>query len=73
MKISYDQTANSLYIYIKEKIHKGEVKQTYSCNPIEVNGEINLDFDQNGYLLGIEILDADKKVFKEFLNNAEKI
>jgi uncharacterized protein YuzE len=73
MRAEYDKSANSLYIYIKQIIENGEVKQTYPCNPKEVGGEINLDFDKNGYLIGIEVLDADTKVSKEFLEAADKI
>lgn len=36
-----------------------------------MNGEINLDFDNQGKLVGIEILDADKKLPSEILEIAE--
>jgi len=61
MKISYDKEANAAYIYINSESNQ-KVYKTYSCDPIEVNGIINLDFDKNGKLLGIEIMDADKKL-----------
>jgi len=64
MKISYDKEANAAYIYINDenqKVYK-KVYKTYRCDPMLVNGIINLDFDKNGKLLGIEIMDADKKL-----------
>ena len=62
MKITYDNTVDAAYIYLVDSIGQGEVAHTYPCNPIEVNGEINLDFDSNGRLLGIEVLDASQKL-----------
>ncbi|MBL8158980.1 DUF2283 domain-containing protein [Candidatus Saccharibacteria bacterium] len=58
---TYDQEANAAYIYTKQ-IDDGEVDKTYICEglPESVKGGINLDFDSQGRLLGIEILDANK-------------
>ena len=70
MKITYDKSVDAAYIYLK-MIFPGEVAKTYSCNPIEVGGEINLDFDSGGCLIGIEILDASKKLPANFLEIAE--
>jgi len=46
--------------------------KTYCCDPKEINGMINLDFDKNGKLLGIEIIGADKKLPESILKCAEK-
>lgn len=61
MKITYDRDADAAYIYLIS-IDPGQVARTYSCDPGEVNGMINLDFDKNGVLIGIEILDASHKL-----------
>jgi uncharacterized protein YuzE len=61
MRITYDPTANAAYIYLVE-IRSGGVARTYPCDPQEVGGMINLDFDSDGRLLGIEVLDASKKL-----------
>lgn len=68
MRISYDKEANAAYIYIADE---GPIKActTYCCDPVEINGMINLDFDSNGKLLGIEIMDADKKLPEVILKN----
>jgi uncharacterized protein YuzE len=42
----------------------------YPCDPREVDGEINLDFDSEGRLLGIEVLDASKMLPDEVLQQA---
>lgn len=62
MKLEYDRKANAIYIYLKEKIEKGEVKQT-----ISLNDEIILDFDKDKKLIGIEIINAAKYVPKELI------
>jgi uncharacterized protein YuzE len=69
MRISYDKSVDSAYIYLKD-IEPGEVDKTYPCDPHEVNGMINLDFGKNGILLGIEITGASKKLPREILDTA---
>lgn len=75
MKITYDKSVDAVYIYLDPRLEmKSEwVKKTYPCDPQEVNGMINLDFDENGKLGGIEVLDASKKLPEEFLSQAEII
>ena len=59
MKVTFDKDADAAYIYLKERIVKGEVKST-----ISMNENIILDFDANKKLIGIEILCASKVVPK---------
>jgi uncharacterized protein YuzE len=72
IKIEYDKEADAVYVYLKE-IGPAGVGSTYSCNPAEVKGMINLDFDKDERLIGIEIMDASKKLSKEILDSAEII
>jgi len=65
MKIKYDKKIDAAYIYLNNK--KTKVNSTYCCDPSEINGEINLDFDSDGKLIGIEIQDASKKLNIELL------
>ena len=60
MKVTYDKEADAAYIYLKEKIEKGEVKST-----ISMNDNIILDFDTNKKLIGIEILSVSTVVPKK--------
>jgi uncharacterized protein YuzE len=62
MKITYDNSANAAYIYLADEIPPGGVAKTYCCDPGEVKGMINLDFDADGRLVGIEILDASTRL-----------
>lgn len=72
MKVEYDKSGDSAYIYFRE-IGPGEVSSTYPCNPLEVNGMINLDFDKDGMLIGIEVIDASKKLPSSVLESANVI
>jgi uncharacterized protein YuzE len=52
MKIEYDKEVDALYIRIQEK----DVARTQ-----EVSDGVNLDFDGDGRLIGLEVLDASKR------------
>jgi len=49
MKIEYDREVDALYVRIQEK---------YVARTLEVDEGINIDFDEEGRLIGLEILDA---------------
>jgi uncharacterized protein YuzE len=73
MRITYCPSADAAYIYLVDEIGAGQVKHTYPCDPSEVGGQINLDFDDSGRLLGIEVLDASKKLPEDLLRRAERL
>ena len=50
MKIEYDHFANALYIRLQEKTHG---------RTIEINENLNIDLDDTGNLIGLEILNPD--------------
>ena len=52
MKIEYDREVDALYIRIQEK----NVARTQ-----EVSDGVNLDFDDEGLLIGLEVLSASKR------------
>lgn len=45
----------------------------YLCDPVDVDGMINLDFDEQGRLIGIEILAARSKLPQYLLRSAERL
>ena len=47
--------------------------RTYPCDPIDVDGMINLDFDEQGRLIGIEVLAASSKLPEYLLKSAERL
>ena len=52
MKIEYDQEVDALYIRVQENI---------VATTKEVAEGVNLDFDKEGKLIGLEILDATER------------
>ncbi len=55
--MTYDREVDAAYIYVKDRISPKEVKKT-----VTLNEDINLDFDKNNKLLGIEIMHASKNM-----------
>ncbi len=66
MKLEYDKRVDAAYIYLEYPIKENETKKT-----IELNENIILDFNGNGKLLGVEILDASKVLNKKVLLEAQ--
>ena len=54
MKISYDSTVDALYIKFIPGHHALETRQ--------IDEDINLDFDSSDRLVGIEVLDASRRM-----------
>lgn len=70
-KTTYDKSVDAVYIFLSDP--GVDVKKTYPCDPKKVDGMINLDFDEDNKLIGIEVMDASKKLPKEILDKAEII
>ena len=51
LRVTYDPKARAAYIYLTGTIGPGEAKRTVTATP-----DINLDFDAEGRLIGIELL-----------------
>jgi uncharacterized protein YuzE len=49
MRIEYDKEVDALYVRLQEK---------YVARTVEVEEGLNLDLDENGKLIGLEVLDA---------------
>lgn len=67
MKVTYDAEADAAYIYLVDEIGAGGVARTYPCDPSEVGGMVNLDFDAGGRLVGVEVMDASRLLPPTFL------
>jgi uncharacterized protein YuzE len=52
MKIEYDREVDALYIRLQEK---------YVVRTVELEEGLNLDLDENGKLIGLEVLDATER------------
>ena len=66
MNINYDFHVDAAYIELVP-VQAGDAARTYACDPAEVGGQIQLDFDDSGRLIGIEVLDASQLLPKTLL------
>ncbi|MGW6418130.1 DUF2283 domain-containing protein [Streptomyces sp. NPDC055055] len=73
LKVTYDKTANAAYVYFTDPQDRVKVAHMYPCDPVDVDGMINLDFDEQGRIVGIEVLAADSKLPEYLLQSAERI
>ncbi|MFD0851147.1 DUF2283 domain-containing protein [Actinomadura adrarensis] len=76
LKVTYDRQANAAYIHFQDPVQAGTpgaAVQMYACDPVAVDGMINLDFDKEGRVIGIEVLAARSKLPKYLLDAAERL
>lgn len=73
VKVTYDKSANAAYVYLTEPHVRANSARMYSCDPVGVDGMINLDFDEQGCLIGIEVLAASSKLPEYLLRSAEPL
>ncbi|MBN1663178.1 MAG: DUF2283 domain-containing protein [Deltaproteobacteria bacterium] len=52
MKIEYDNQVDAIYIRLQEK---------YVTRTVEIEEGLNIDLDENGKLIGLEVLDATER------------
>jgi uncharacterized protein YuzE len=62
MKIQYDRSVDAAYISFLGENEGPSFGFSYTCDAKKVGGQINLNFDISGRLIGIEILQASKKL-----------
>lgn len=60
MKITYDPEADALYI---------ELRNVQAADATDIEEGVSVDLDQDGHIIGIEILDASKRMSPEELAN----
>jgi uncharacterized protein YuzE len=54
MKIEYDPEADALYIQIREAAHP--------TDNIDIEEGVTVDVDEQGHIVGLEVLDASKRL-----------
>lgn len=60
MKIEYDRDCDALYIQLRE---------AYVDNNIDIEEGVTVDLDEKRHIIGLEILDASKKLsMKDIVN-----
>ncbi|MEU4091653.1 DUF2283 domain-containing protein [Streptomyces sp. NPDC026673] len=73
MRVTYDKTVNAAYLYFTDPQVSVTSARMYPCDPVDVDGMINLDFDEHGRLIGIEVLAASSKLPEYVLRSAERL
>jgi uncharacterized protein YuzE len=73
VRMTHDSKANAAYIYLVEKIHRGEVARSCFADIAMDNAAITVDFDAEGRVLGIEVLGARQVLRAETIRAAEDI
>lgn len=73
IRVTYDAQANAAYIYLTDPQVDVRAATTYPCDPAGVGGMINLDFDAEGRVIGVEVLAARSKLSPHLLEAAERI
>ncbi|WP_406732202.1 DUF2283 domain-containing protein [Streptomyces sp. NBC_01794] len=73
VRVTYDRQANAAYVYFTDPEAAVKVAHCYPCDPVAVDGMINLDFDDQGRLVGFEVLAASSKLPERLLDAAERL
>ncbi|PYC65891.1 hypothetical protein C7C46_31950 [Streptomyces tateyamensis] len=73
VRVTYDKTVNAAYVYLTDPQVRTYSSHMYPCDPVDVGGMINLDFDEHGRLIGIEVLAASTKLPEYLLISAERL
>ncbi|MGW8327479.1 DUF2283 domain-containing protein [Streptomyces sp. NPDC055808] len=73
VRVTYDETTNAAYVYLTDPQVRTKSTRMYPCDPAGVDGMINLDFDEQGRLIGIEVLAADSKLPEYLLESSARL
>jgi uncharacterized protein YuzE len=71
MIVRYDPSVDAAYIYLVPLTTGIQVARTVPVDPIDAGAEINLDFDDSGRLVGIEVLRASRHLPEALIDDAE--
>lgn len=71
MRVTYDPDVDAAYVQLADEIGVGGVAFTYPCDVAAVGGMVNLDFDSDGRLVGIEVLGAKAKLPPEVFRHVD--
>ena len=67
VRVVYDEEADAAYIYLADPAGVAGVAETVPVDPLAVHGMINLDFDAEGRLVGVEVLAASRRLSRSLL------
>jgi uncharacterized protein YuzE len=73
MRLTHDSDADAAYLYLVEEIGRGELAKSRIADIAMENAALTVDFDADGRVLGIEVLDASRVLRRETIQAAEDI
>ncbi|MFB7209423.1 DUF2283 domain-containing protein [Streptomyces sp. NPDC056255] len=73
IEVTYDKAADAAYVYFTDPQDCVYSSQMHPCDAVDVDGVINLDFDERGRLIGIEVLAASSKLPEYLLRSAKRL
>ncbi|MGW6966400.1 DUF2283 domain-containing protein [Streptomyces zaomyceticus] len=73
VRVTYDKVADAAYVYLTEPQALLKSARMYACDPVDSDAMINLDFDEQGRLIGIEVLAASSTLPEYLLMSAERL
>jgi uncharacterized protein YuzE len=72
VRISYDADADAVYIHLGRETGAARRTTTQAATPDGVDGFVALDWE-DGRIIGIEILDASRRLSQDLLDEADII
>lgn len=69
LRVTYDSEADAAYIYFAPDTRVGGVARTVPVDGGEDPWMVNLDVDAEGRLVGLEVLDASRRMPKSLLDS----
>ncbi|KUH37122.1 MULTISPECIES: DUF2283 domain-containing protein [Streptomyces] len=72
-RVAYDRAADAAYVYLTDPGTPTKAAHTLACDPVGVDGTVNLDFDEEGRLVGVEVLGAASTLPARLLESAERL
>ena len=73
VRVTYDGAADAAYIFLVDRVLPGEAVRTAVGAAPTATTSVNLDFDVDGRLLGVEVLGASSVLRQETLQLAARL
>ncbi len=73
LRVTLDRASNAAYIYLDGEIAPEASVAQCPVECPDLKGDVILDIDQHGRLLGIEILNATRILPYRFIDEAERL
>ncbi|MEV0679923.1 DUF2283 domain-containing protein [Actinosynnema sp. NPDC050436] len=73
LRVTYDREADAAYVHFTDPLTRPRSARTYACDPVAVDGMVNIDFDADGRIVGVEVLGARAKLAPYLLDAADQL